>query len=90
MPPPDRLLREPWSAAAVFFYLKGIGDMRTNPNIALRFNELDKAALIELSQRLQMNRTQTIRVLVRETLAVLKEREAREQEKPVEPATQNG
>lgn len=57
----------------------------TNPNVALRLNELDKAALVELSNRLQMNQSQTIRVLVRETLAVLKEREA--QSTPVEPAT---
>jgi hypothetical protein len=49
--------------------------MPTNPNTAFRFNELDKAALVELSTRLQMNRTETIRVLVRETLAVLKEKD---------------
>ncbi len=63
--------------------------MPTNPNVALRFNELDKAALVELANRLQMNRTETIRVLVREALAVLKEREAQNQIKMVEQATPN-
>lgn len=64
--------------------------MRTNPNIALRFNELDKAALIELTERLQMkSRNETVRVLVRETLAILKERDAQDPGKLVEPAAQN-
>ncbi len=49
-----------------------------SPNLALRFSELDKAALVELASRLQMNQTQTLRSLVRETLAVLKEREAQQ------------
>lgn len=46
-----------------------------SPNVALRFNQLDKAALVELARRLQMNQTQTVRVLVREALAVLKEQD---------------
>jgi len=51
--------------------------MATNsPNLALRFSKLDKDALVELASRLQMNQTQTVRVLVRETLAILKERES--------------
>jgi len=50
--------------------------MSLKPNIAARFNELDKAALVELTNRLQMNQTQVLRTLVRETLAVLKEQEA--------------
>ena len=47
-----------------------------SPNLALRFSDLDKAALVELASRLHMNQTQTVRVLVRETLAILKERES--------------
>lgn len=50
--------------------------MATGPSLALRFSELDKAALVELAARLDLNQTQTVRVLVRETLTVLKEREA--------------
>ena len=46
------------------------------PNVALRFDKLDKAALVELSRRLQLNQTETVRVLVRESLAILKERES--------------
>jgi hypothetical protein len=59
--------------------------MATGANVAIRFGELDKAALRELAQRLQRNQSDTLRILVRETLAVLKEREA--QSKPVESAT---
>ena len=45
--------------------------MANNPNLALRFDEPDKAALVELSQRLQISQTEVVRVLVRRTLAVL-------------------
>ncbi|MFT3892990.1 MAG: hypothetical protein QM730_15270 [Anaerolineales bacterium] len=48
-----------------------------HPNLVLRFSPTDKAALVELSQRLDLNQTETLRVLVRETLAILKERDAR-------------
>lgn len=47
----------------------------SKPSVAMRFDKLDKAALVELASRLQMSQTQTVRVLVRETLAILKERE---------------
>lgn len=50
--------------------------MSANPSVGIRFSKLDKAALVELASRLEMNQTQTVRTLVRETLAVLKEREA--------------
>jgi len=53
-----------------------------NPNLALRFSPLDKAALVELSQLLKMNQTETLRLLVRETLVALKKRER----KPVSTA----
>jgi hypothetical protein len=49
--------------------------MQNSPNVAFRFSESDKAALKELAARLQMNQTNTVRALVRETLAILKERE---------------
>jgi len=52
--------------------------MATGANVAVRFCELDKAALRELAQRLQRNQSDTLRILVRETLAVLKEREAQQ------------
>jgi hypothetical protein len=45
----------------------------TSPSVSLRFGELDKANLVELAERLQMNKTQLVRVLVRETLLILKE-----------------
>lgn len=57
--------------------------MTVGPSIAFRFNELDKEALLELSKRLDMNKTQTVRVLVRETLAILKEREQQKQTAPI-------
>ena len=49
--------------------------MTISPNLSLRFSNEDKAALKEVAERLQMNQTQTIRVLVREVLVVLKDRE---------------
>jgi hypothetical protein len=56
----------------------------TNPNLALRFSQLDKARLVELSQRLEMNQTETIRVLVRGALEILKEQDAKpHQEQPL-------
>ena len=59
--------------------------MAISPNVAVRFGELDKAALKELAQRLQRNQSDTLRLLVRETLATLKERDAHEQNKMIEP-----
>ena len=56
--------------------------IRTSANLALRFSPLDKSALVELSQRLEMSQTETLRLLVRETLALLKERDV----KPVSTA----
>jgi len=43
----------------------------TAPNLALRFSQEDKAALVELSQRLKINQTEVLRVLVRKTLDIL-------------------
>ena len=63
--------------------------MANSPTVAVRFGKLDKAALMELAQRLQRNQSDTLRILVRETLAVLKERDAQDQTKPAEPAPHN-
>ena len=47
--------------------------MANNPNLALRFSESDKAALLELSARLQRSQSDTIRFLVRESLTAIKQ-----------------
>lgn len=61
-----------------------------NKPTGFRLNDVDKAALRELTQRLQMkNRTETVRALVHETLAILKERDAQHQSQVSEPAAQN-
>ncbi len=44
-------------------------------------NLIDRAALRELAARLQRNQNETIRVLVRETLAILKEQDLQKEEK---------
>lgn len=41
--------------------------------IPIRFNESDSSALRELSKRLQINRAEVVRILVRRTLAILQE-----------------
>ena len=51
--------------------------MAISPTVAVRFGELDKAALKELAKRLQRNQSDTLRLLVRETLAVLKENDGK-------------
>jgi len=51
--------------------------MANNSLVALRCSELDKAALRELAARLQRNPSDTVRVLVRTTLEVLKEQDAK-------------
>jgi hypothetical protein len=50
--------------------------MTISPNLSLRFSNEDKAALAEVAERLRMNKTQTVRVLVREMLVVLRKRES--------------
>jgi len=50
--------------------------MNLAPSLALRLAPVDKAALVELAARLQRSQTDTVRVLVRETLAILKEQDA--------------
>jgi hypothetical protein len=57
---------------------EGVGAMATGANVAVRFGELDKQALRELARRLQRNQSDTLRILVRETLAVLEERDAQQ------------
>ena len=48
----------------------------SSPNFAFRLDPLDKAMLKELATRLKRSQVQTIRDLVREALAVLKEQDA--------------
>ena len=50
--------------------------MTTAISLAMRLDPVDKAALVELSARLQRSQTDTVRVLVRETLAIIKEQDA--------------
>jgi len=49
--------------------------------VLVRMSMLDKAALQELATRLQRNQNETIRVLIRETLAVIKEQDLQKEEK---------
>ncbi len=49
--------------------------------VLVRMNLIDRAALRELAARLQRNQNETIRVLVRETLAILKEQDLQKEEK---------
>ena len=51
--------------------------MATSPTLGIRLKPIEKADLLELAQRLKLNQTDTIRVLVRETLAILKEQDAK-------------
>jgi len=73
----------------LFFAQKGNSEMpinRTAPvaaNLALRFSPLDKMALVELSQRLEMSQTETLRLLTRTTLALLKERDVKPASKAI-------
>jgi hypothetical protein len=50
--------------------------MANGPNLAIRFNESDQQALAEVSQRLQRSKSDTLRVLVRTALVVLREQAA--------------
>ncbi len=50
-------------------------------SVLVRMNLIDRAALRELAARLQRNQNETIRVLVRETLAILKEQDLQKEEK---------
>jgi hypothetical protein len=43
--------------------------------ITVRVSHLDKAAFKEIANRLQMSQSETLRLLVRETLAVIQERD---------------
>ena len=61
--------------------------MANSPNVAIRFGELDKAALKELATRLERSQSDTLRILVRETLAVLKERDEEHRTGMAEHAT---
>jgi hypothetical protein len=55
--------------------------MATETSVLVRMSLPDRAALRELATRLQRNQNETIRVLVRETLAILKEQEMQKEEK---------
>ncbi len=49
--------------------------------VLVRMNLIDRAALRELAARLQRNQNETIRVLIRETLAILKEQDLQKEDK---------
>ena len=57
--------------------------MAVTPTVVIRMNDPDKAALLELATRLQRNQSETVRVLVRETLAVLKEQDAKKEQQKI-------
>ncbi len=50
-------------------------------SVLVRMNLINRAALRELAARLQRNQNETIRVLVRETLSILKEQDLQKEEK---------
>lgn len=54
--------------------------MASGANVAVRFSELDKQALMELAARLQRNQSDVLRILVRETLNVLREQDAQRED----------
>lgn len=51
--------------------------MSPTPSLAVRLDPAEKAMLKELAARLRRSQTETIRVLVREALAILKEQDAK-------------
>ena len=55
--------------------------MASDTSILVRLSLPDKAALKELATRLQRNQNETIRVLIRETLSILKEQDLQKDEK---------
>ena len=55
--------------------------MSLGPNVSMRFDELDKAALVELAARLRRSQTEVLRGLVRESLAILKEQDVKAESK---------
>ncbi len=55
--------------------------MTNETSVLVRMSLPDRAALRELATRLQRNQNETIRVLVRETLAILKEQDLQKEEK---------
>lgn len=57
--------------------------MSNNPNLLLRLSPPDKAALVELSQRLDLSQTDIVRLLVREKLGVLKEHDGQADQAPL-------
>ena len=57
--------------------------MSTSPNLALRFSPVDKAALVELAERLSLNQTDVVRLLVREKLAILQGHDGRVYQEPL-------
>ena len=52
-----------------------------NTGLLIKFNHVDRAALRELATRLDRSQSATVRILVRETLEVLKERDAKNEQK---------
>lgn len=55
--------------------------MANETGVLVRLSLSEKAALRELATRLQRNQNETVRVLIRETLAILKEQDLQKEEK---------
>lgn len=51
--------------------------MAEGPNVSVRFDELDKSALIAIATRLQRSQSDVLRGLVRETWKVMQEQDMR-------------
>ena len=60
-----------------------------NTSLLIKFNHIDRAALRELAARLERSQSATVRILVRETLAVLREQDIKRdpQKRPAQRST---
>ena len=47
--------------------------MAEGPNVSIRFDDLDKAALVQIAERLQRSQSEVLRGLVRETWKIMQE-----------------
>lgn len=63
--------------------------MADSPNVALRFSDEEKAALLELAARFHRSQSSILRVLVCEAVAVLHEQDARINQPMKPPARVN-
>lgn len=63
--------------------------MPTGANVAVRFDAFEKAALREVAERLHRNQSQTLRELVREALAVLREKDLQKESEIINKKKRN-